>query len=125
MTKLLSLAAGGVAGTFARYFLGGFLQKTFGAAFPYGTLVVNLFGCFLIGFLAALAEEKLLLDENTKALLMTGFCGAFTTFSAFMLETGNMVQGGEMLKAWGYILISMIAGFFLFQSGVLLGRWAH
>ena len=87
--KWFSLALGGVAGTFARYVLGGVIYQLFGTSFPYGTLAVNLLGCLIIGFLAALAEEKFLLGPNARLLLMVGFCGAFTTFSTFIFETAN------------------------------------
>ena len=80
MGKWFGLIIGGVAGTAARYLLSGAVYQIFGTSFPYGTLAVNLIGCFAIGFLAALAEDKFLLGPNMRILLMVGFCGAFTTF---------------------------------------------
>jgi|SRR3989338_7902233 len=122
MVKWLSLALGSIVGGFSRYFLAGFVYQIFGTSFPYGTLVVNLIGCFLVGFLAALAEEKFLLGPNARVLLMVGFCGAFTTFSTFMLETLNLTKDGEMFRALLNILTSVILGFIVIRLGVLLGE---
>ena len=122
MTKWISLLTGGIAGTAARYLLAGAVYSWLGTQFPYGTMIVNLIGCFLIGFFAVLAEEKFLLGPNARLLLMAGFCGAFTTFSAFMLETANLMKDGEILRAFLNVLISVIAGFMFLRLGVLLGK---
>jgi len=122
MTKWFSLAIGGTAGTFARYLFGGIVYQLLGTSFPYGTLVVNLSGCFLIGFLAALAEEKFLLGPTARTLLMIGFCGAYTTFSTFMLETSNLIKDGEMMRAFLNIAASVIFGFLALRCGVYLGE---
>ncbi len=122
MTKLLYLGIGTLAGGFARYFLSGAVHKSFGATFPYGTLIVNLLGCFMVGFLNAIAEEKFFLGPNGRMLLMTGFCGAFTTFATFMLETGNLVKNGEFFRAFLNIVLSLIAGFIVYRLGIFLGK---
>ncbi len=122
MAKWLGLAAGGIFGTFARYFLSGTVYRVWGSSFPFGTLVVNLLGCFAIGFLAVLAEEKFLLGPNARIFLMIGFCGAFTTFSTFILETANLTKDGEVFYALMNILVSVIVGFFVFRLGVMLAR---
>ena len=119
--KWLSLAAGGVAGTFARYWVGSELHRRFGAAFPIGTLAVNLSGCLLIGLLAALAEGKLRLGPNARMLLMVGFCGAYTTFSTFMLESAMLARNGQAIIALANLLISVALGFTCFHIGVMLG----
>lgn len=123
MTKWIGLAAGGVLGTFSRYFLSGAVHRIFGVAFPFGTLVVNLVGCFAIGFLAVLAEEKFLLGPTARVFLMIGFCGAFTTFSTIILETSNLTKDGESLYALANILLSVVLGFLVFRLGVILARW--
>lgn len=120
--KWISLVAGGVAGTLARYVLSGIVYGVAGTGFPYGTLAVNLIGCFLIGLLAVLSEEKFFLGPNARLLLMAGFCGAFTTFSTFMLETANLMKDGEMWRAFLNVLLSVVAGFIVFRLGVLLGE---
>ena len=122
MSKWLGLAAGGILGTFARYFLSGAVYRVWGSSFPFGTLVVNLVGCFAIGFLAVLAEEKFLLGPGARIFLMIGFCGAFTTFSTFILETANLTKDGEVFYALMNILVSVIVGFFVFRLGVMLAR---
>ncbi|MEI8176490.1 MAG: fluoride efflux transporter CrcB [Candidatus Omnitrophota bacterium] len=119
--KFAYLIAGGIAGTVARYLLSGVIYAVAGTGFPYGTLAVNLLGCFMVGIFAALAENKFLLSPHMRLLLMAGFCGAFTTFSTFMLETSNLIRGGETLKAFVNILLSVVVGFILFRIGVFLG----
>jgi CrcB protein len=120
--KWFSLIFGGVAGTLARYFLSGVVYQFWGTNFPYGTFVVNLLGCFLIGLLAVVAEEKFLLGPNGRLLLMVGFCGAFTTFSTFMLETANLMKDGQTLQAFWNVMLSVMIGFLVFRLGVLVGE---
>jgi fluoride exporter len=123
MAKWIGLAAGGILGTFARYILSGTVHRIFGVTFPWGTLVVNLVGCFAIGFLAVLAEEKFLLGPTARIFLMIGFCGAFTTFSSFILETSNLAKDGESLYAFLNITLSVVLGFLVFRLGVMCARW--
>jgi len=122
MGKWIGLTAGGILGTFARYFLSGFIYRVFGTSFPFGTLVVNLIGCLIIGFLAVLAEEKFLLGPAARTFLMIGFCGAFTTFSTLILETSSLARDGENYYAILNIALSVILGFFVFRLGVMLAR---
>ena len=122
MSKWFSLITGGIAGTAARYLLTGVVYHALGSAFPYGTLTVNLIGCFIIGFLASAIGDKWTLGENARILLVTGFCGAFTTFSAFMLETATLIRDGEMGRAIANISISVLIGLFVFNLGVRLGE---
>ncbi len=124
MTKLISLAIGSLLGGFARYFMAGSVDKTFGANYPYGTLAVNLLGCLLIGALSSVPDEKFFFGSNGRILLMTGFCGAFTTFSTFMLETDSLVKYGQMYRALGYVVLSCVLGFIAFRLGSLLGKLA-
>ena len=121
--KWLGLAAGGILGTFARYFLSGAVHRICGPTFPFGTLVVNLVGCFAIGFLAVLGEEKFLLGPTARVFLMIGFCGAFTTFSSVILETSNLTRDGESLYAFMNIALSVLLGFLIFRLGVMLARF--
>ncbi len=120
MQKWLCLLAGSVAGGFARYGLAGFVHSRMGAHFPYGTMAANLCGCFLVGLFNGLAEGRLQLGINARVLLMTGFCGAFTTFSTLMLETSNLLKGGDYARAGLNVGFSLLAGFALFH----LGSWA-
>jgi fluoride exporter len=121
-TKVLNLVIGGTAGTIARYALAGFVYRIMGTDFPYGTMIVNLSGCFLIGFLASISENKFMLDPNTRVLLMIGFCGAYTTFSTLIFESNNLLKDGEMVRAFLNILVSVIVGLIVFRFGSLLGE---
>ena len=120
--KLIFLSVSGALGTMARYFLSGAVSQTLGSRFPYGTLVVNLTGCFLIGFIAAIAEKKFLLSPNARLLFLVGFLGAFTTFSTFIFETDNLLKSGQTLTAIGNILLSVAVGLITFKLGVFLGE---
>ena len=122
MPKWVYFLLGTVAGGFARYGLACLVYGWMGTRFPYGTLAVNLIGCFLMGFFDGLAEEKFLLGPNVRILLMTGFCGAFTTFSTFMLETSDLLKAGEFVRASLNVWISLVAGFVLFLSGNFLAN---
>ncbi len=122
MDKWGYLIVGGVLGTVARYALSGALMQRTGMDFPYGTLAVNLIGCFLVGFLDVLAERKFQATPQMHILFVTGFCGAFTTFSAFILESYALVKAGAMLQALINVFGSVAAGLILFRIGILLGR---
>lgn len=122
MSKMIALAIGSVAGGFARYHLSGLTHRLLGHQFPYGTLAVNLTGCFIIGALSAVTEEKFFLGSHGRLLLMTGFCGAFTTFSAFMLETDQLIKNADLLRAFLNIFLSVAAGFLFFRLGSFFGN---
>jgi len=122
MRNWLNLAAGGIAGTAARYVLAGSVNRLMGADFPYGTLVVNASGCFLIGLFDSMAEFRFLIGPAGRLLLMTGFCGAYTTFSTLLLETSNLVRDGETGRALLNFFGSGIVGFILLRLGMQLGR---
>lgn len=122
MNKLLFLGLGSVLGGFARYFMSDSFFKTLGTSYPYGTLIVNLLGCLMIGFVTSLSKDKYLIGSDMHILLIVGFCGAFTTFSTFMLETNSLIQYGQFFKALGYILTSCIAGFMALRLGAFLAK---
>ena len=123
MNKWIGLAAGGLAGTFARYIVSGAVHRALGPTFPYGTLLVNTVGCFLIGVFAALAEEKFVLGPEARVLLMAGFCGAFTTFSTFILETANLMRTGAGASAFLNISVSLAAGFLAMRLGFIAAEF--
>jgi CrcB protein len=122
MEKWLYLVGGGILGTLSRYVLAGFIYQKIGTDFPYGTLAVNLIGCFLVGFFDTIFQAKFLFNPVLRIFLMVGFCGAFTTFSTFMLETGNLIRDGETLRAFLNVMLSVILGFIVFRLGILLGE---
>jgi CrcB protein len=107
----------GLLGTLSRYWLQGWVQLQSGSAFPTGTLVVNLAGCFLIGGLNRLALEHLWFPPEWRVALTIGFLGAFTTFSAFGFETFRMLEDGEWTGAGLYILSSMVGGVVAVMAG--------
>ena len=100
MTKLLLIGAGGFIGSVLRYLVGGAAQAlSQSIAFPYGTLAVNILGCFFIGLLSELADVRGLIGAETRAFLIVGILGGFTTFSAFGNETMNLIRDGEAALA--------------------------
>jgi fluoride exporter len=105
----LIVAIGGALGTAARYGLSGLVANTFGQTFPWGTLIVNVTGCFVIGFFAALTgpDGRILVGGTTRQFVMTGICGGYTTFSSFSIQTLNLVNDGEWLYAGGNVLASV------------------
>ncbi|MFA6358507.1 MAG: fluoride efflux transporter CrcB [Candidatus Omnitrophota bacterium] len=122
MIKLLNLIIGGAAGTAARYVLAGVVYRFAGTGFPYGTLIVNISGCFILGVLASLSDKKFILNPDARLLLMIGFCGAFTTFSTLIFESDSLLKNGQALRAFTNIFVSIILGFILFRVGGLLGE---
>ncbi len=122
MEKWVYLLAGGLLGTASRYGLSGVVSQKMAAGFPWGTLFVNVIGCFVVGFLDVLFEKKFLLSPNYRILLMTGFCGAFTTFSTLILETSNLLKENEALYAFGNVAISFGIGFAAFKLGSVIAE---
>ena len=116
---LLMVGIGGFAGSVLRYLISGYIQQlTQSSSFSYGTLVVNIVGCLIIGILSQVAESYGLLTAETRALLITGFLGGFTTFSTFSNETLNLFRDSENLAA----LLNVGAHIFLGLGAVWMGR---
>jgi fluoride exporter len=120
--KLLCLALAGALGTVARYGLAGFVHRINGANFPWGTLVVNLTGCFLAGLLWALFENRWPVTGETRVLVLVGFMGAFTTFSALILETSELMRSAEWMVAAANVAMQNGLGFVALFTGSALGR---
>lgn len=115
MNIYLSVALGGAIGACARYGVGQLALKNLGAGYPFGTLFVNVTGSFLMGLLIEALALRISLSPALQALLVTGFLGGYTTFSAFSLDAALMIERGEMLPAALYVLLSVglsIAGLF-------------
>lgn len=104
----LTVAAGGAAGAAARYFLSGWVHRFDGAAFPWGTLAVNVAGSFLIGAVMHLAMGRFAWSLQTRLLLTTGFCGGLTTFSTFSYETLALLEDQQWLAAGGNTLLNVL-----------------
>lgn len=97
----LVVAAGGAVGSALRYAVSGLIAVRFGETFPWGTLLVNITGSFVIGFFATLSgpDGRLLIGGTTRQFVMAGICGGYTTFSSFSLQTLNLMRDGEWLYA--------------------------
>ena len=121
MEKWLLVMLGGSLGAASRYGVSLLTARLFGPQFPYGTMVVNLAGCFLIGLLFALADRSRLLTPDVRLLLITGYLGALTTFSTFSLETVNAGRAGLTLQSLTNILINNLGGLSLTWLGLRLG----
>ena len=105
----LAVALGGALGSVARYGLSGLVADGFGETFPWGTLVINVTGSFVIGFFATLSgpDGRLFVSSTARTFVMVGLCGGYTTFSSFSLQTLNLIRGDEWAKAGGNVLGSV------------------
>jgi CrcB protein len=103
------LGLGGALGTLARYWVSGVVANAVGQTFPWGTILVNVTGSFVIGFFATLTgpDGRLLVGGSTRQFVMIGLCGGYTTFSSFSLQTLNLMNDGEWLYAGGNIAASV------------------
>lgn len=122
LKKVFLVMAGGSIGAVSRYGVSLLTAKVWGTQFPWGTLAVNLTGCFLIGLIFAMADRVRWLTPDVRLLLITGYLGALTTFSSFSLETVNAGRSGMALLPLVNILINNVGGFFLTFFGLWLGR---
>ena len=125
MLAYLWVAIGGAIGSMARYGIGGLVSEKFGVAFPWGTLVINVTGSFLIGFLGAVTAPEGKMTPQSRALttqlLITGVCGGYTTFSSFSLQTLNLIRDREWLYAGGNMVLSVTLCMIAVWLGYLLG----
>ncbi|GAB4234834.1 MAG: fluoride efflux transporter CrcB [Acidobacteriota bacterium] len=108
--RMLLLGCGGLLGTLARYWLSGWIAQRYGETIPFGTLAVNLVGCFLIGASFYLTEEYLVVDPLWRTAWMLGFLGGLTTFSSYSLQVILLVRDGEFWPAALYVCASNVLG---------------
>jgi CrcB protein len=120
--QILAIGIGGALGSIARFAMSTWLYSVLGRNFPYGTFIVNVSGCMAIGFLFVLFMDIFSNNTVLRAGVLIGLLGGYTTFSSFSIETFNLIEQGEPLKALIYALGSMIVGLFGTWVGVLLGR---
>ena len=106
---ILYIVLGGIAGTLSRYALEGWIQTRAASSFPLGTLIVNLTGSFLIGFILRVATGTTLVSPDLRAGLTIGFCGAYTTMSTFSYESVTLLNDGDYLRA-GLYMSATVAG---------------
>jgi CrcB protein len=119
MRILLLVGTGSFIGGIGRFLLSQFVQSKIGHPFPAGTLAVNIIGCLVIGIVFGLGERTHISAE-WRLFIMTGICGGFTTFSAFGLETVNLLRDGQNLYAFIYITASLLLGIVATFTGILL-----
>jgi CrcB protein len=120
--QILLIAIFGALGCLARYFLSLKITQWVGNLFPYGILIVNVLGCFLIGFLAMLLIHRWQADIIWRTAVLIGFLGGFTTFSSFTFDTIQMMEQGAWLKAGTYILLSVVFCLLATFLGIFLGK---
>jgi CrcB protein len=121
--KILLVLIGGGIGSLSRYGISLLAAQLFGTKFPWGTLIVNLSGCFLIGLSFALADRGLnIMNPSIRLFFMTGFLGGLTTFSTFGLETANSMRAGTHLVTVANVLSNNLLGGALVFLGMLVGR---
>jgi CrcB protein len=125
MLVYLWVGLGGAMGTIARFWLNGMVSRFFGETFPWGTLVINVTGSFVIGIIAALAAPEGRLDSTSRTFatqfFMIGLCGGYTTFSSFSLQTLNLLRDREWLYAGGNVILSVLLCLVAVWFGYLLG----
>ena len=121
--QYLFIAVGGAAGAVLRYLISGWSYRLLGTGFPWGTLVVNILGSFLIGFLWQLFEY-VPISSNMRSLIFIGGLGAFTTFSTFAFESLNLFRDGDISLGVANILLMDVLGLLLGLLGIILGRTA-
>jgi CrcB protein len=122
ISKFALLAGAGALGTLARYILSGLAHRVCGENFPWGTLAVNMLGCLLFGLVWPLAEERLVISGQMRLIILTGFMGAFTTFSTFAFETSNMLSLGQWGAALANLTAQNVCGILAILAGLALGR---
>jgi CrcB protein len=118
--QLILVGLGGGVGSVMRFLVS---KITFAqGSFPWATFIVNIAGCFLIGLLIGLSAKHQFLDANMRLLLVTGFCGGFTTFSTFSAENVYLYQAGNYFSLASYVSLSVIAGFAAVLGGLTLSK---
>ena len=120
MQRYAYIALGAVLGASARYWVGGWAAERLGADFPYGTLIVNLSGSFLLGLFLALSTGRLLVDPRLRLTVAVGFFGSYTTFSSYTNESINLILAGQSWQGTLNLLGSALLG----ALAALLGVWA-
>ena len=122
ISKYFIIGLGGFLGAVARYIVALWIGQRWGRTFPLGTFIVNISGCFLISLLMSLFTEKFMVSPQLRLFLVIGFLGAYTTFSTFEYETGNLVKDGEWAIALANVILSVIVGFIALKLGESIAK---
>lgn len=124
LQKYLLIAIGGALGSITRYLVGSTVTNRMGTRFPYGTFVINLSACLIIGFFLAAVGRRTEVNPALRFLIPIGFVGAYSTFSTFEWETFVHLQTGDFLIAALYVSLSILLGLLAVWAGVVLARFA-
>jgi CrcB protein len=119
---ILLIGIGSFIGGISRYYSQQIITRLFPSLMPYGTLTVNITGCFLIGLIYGLSDRGNILTPEWRLFLTTGFCGGFTTFSTFSYESINLIQDGQFFFLSLYVALSVIMGFASTYLGMFIIR---
>jgi CrcB protein len=119
---ILLVGLGGGAGSIARFLCHRGVNTFYPHAFPFGTFIVNIVGCFLIGVIIGLFEKGMILKPEWRLLLATGFCGGFTTFSAFAAENVQLLKDGRLMYFLVYTIASVTLGILATFGGMLVSK---
>ena len=122
METIIFVAIGGGVGSVTRYLTSVWAAERFGVDFPYGTLLVNVVGCYLIGLFMVLATERFMLPAHWRLLVASGFLGGLTTFSSFSYESLKLVQDGALVSAFQNIAANLVTGLAATWLGIISGR---
>ena len=122
MQMLISIALGGAVGAVARHFLSARIMNLLGSGFPYGTLVVNVLGSFIMGLLIMALATRLNISQEWRGFIVVGVLGGFTTFSTFSLETALLIERGTLMQVALYVGSSVIVSIGALFVGLWLGR---
>lgn len=122
MTRILLIGLAGLVGTLGRYWLSGVVARRYGETFPLGTLVVNLVGCFLAGLLFYLMQERFLVNQTVRTMVLIGLLGGFTTFSSYGLQTFTLLRDGQFAFAALNLIVSNAVGLLMVWAGYTLAK---
>jgi fluoride exporter len=120
--RLTLIAIFGAVGTLLRYGLQGVVQVGTSGTFPYGTLLINLTGCFFLGLIGQFMMNRMVISPDWRVAITVGFFGGYTTFSSFGWETAKMLEDGEWLPATTYVAASVVIGLLLSVAGIRLAN---
>ena len=123
LAQFLFISIGGALGALARFGLGKLAQQMLTSGFPWGTIAVNLLGSLLFGVIWTLTDKyAATVPPHTRTLMLTGFMGAFTTFSTFMFDTATLLQEARWLAAFGNVSLQLALGLLAVFTGLAIGR---